>query len=138
MSRRTPRIHYSPPVVVSDDDDLVSEGASDYDVDDDIIPVKHGREVAPSPAAYYAHQSRWHRKVLVALAFAAIIAVWAVRTGRAHPYITTVTTKVDKWQAWANSEAGTHFICILVALIGLDVAVDLGFGVWTRKHPQMY
>jgi hypothetical protein len=89
-----------------------------------------------SPASYWAHQSRWHRKVLVVLAIAALIAVWAVRTGKAQPYITQATAKANAWQAWAQSQAGTHFIGILVALIVLDVAVDWGFGVWGKRQMQ--
>jgi hypothetical protein len=141
MSRSS--IRSQRPPKYSDDDmsdsDLMSEGASDDDMmmDNDhndnaySFDKKGGNKSSGSNIAF---QTRWHRKLLVVLAVIAILAVWAFRNGKLQPYASKVTDNVNGWTAWARSSAGEHFIGILVALIVLDVAVDWGYGVWSRRH----
>ena len=86
----------------------------------------------------FVQYTKWHRKGLVLLAVVALVVVWSVRTGRAAPYMASVTSDWHQWTSWARSSAGTAFVYTLAALIALDLAVDIAFKAWTKRHPTHF
>ena len=136
---------------VVDDDDLMSEGSSDYEgemsprVPQDNAYALHKRQATVydgqnadgSRCPEILYLTRWHRKGLVVLALIAAFAVYSVRMGKAQQYYSNVSDRVHGWVAWARSPAGGHFIGVLMALVVLDVAVDLGYGVWTQRQARV-
>lgn len=137
---------------VIDDDDLMSEGSSDYEGEmmSPRVPQDNAYAFQKRQATVYDGQNadgsrcpemlyltRWHRKGLVIFALVAAFIVYSVRMGKAQKYYTDVSDRVHGWVAWARSPAGGHFIGVLMALVVLDVAVDLGYGVWTQRRARV-
>ena len=83
-------------------------------------------------ALAFAHGTRYHRKVLVVLAVLALVVVYRMRKGHRVPYL------CDNTHAYARSPVGKSVMCVLIAFVAIDVAVDVAFCSWSNRRGWRY